>query len=76
MFFLDVFKQPFTIYGVFTLPDTETDTETDKMACTVMCGGLHTAQIQTPIQILIGFCTHFIGICVSLCLDVAVRMHH
>ena len=28
--FLDVFKQPFTIYGVFILPDTETDTETDK----------------------------------------------
>ena len=28
-------------------------------------GGGHTAQIQRPMQITIGICTHFIGICIG-----------
>ena len=32
-------------YGVFTLPDTETHTQTDKkIGCIELCGGAHTAQ--------------------------------
>ena len=33
-----------------------------KMGCTELCGGVHTAQRQTPTQIPNGFCTHFIGL--------------
>ena len=43
--------------GAFTLPDIETDKETDKkMASTELCRGVCTAQRQTPTQIPIGFC--------------------
>ena len=31
------------------------------MAYTELCGGVHTPQRQRPMQIPVGFCTHFIG---------------
>ena len=34
----------FITNGEFTLPDTETDTETEKIGCTDLQGGVHTAQ--------------------------------
>ena len=34
-----------------------------KMTCIALCKGFHTAQGQTPTQIPIGFCTHFIRMC-------------
>ena len=43
---------------VFTLPDTQTDTETGKNGLCRLCGGVHTTQRQMTIQISIGFCVH------------------
>ena len=41
-----------------TLTETETDSETNKpMGCIELCGGVHTAPRQTPIQIPIEFST-------------------
>ena len=38
--------------AVFTLPDTDIDTETEKkMDCTELCEGVHTAETQTQIPI-------------------------
>ena len=34
------------------------------MCCIELCGGVHIAQRQVPMQIPIGFCVHVIGICV------------
>ena len=48
---------------MFTHPDTETETD---MACIEFCGGVHTAEIQRAMRISLGFCTHFIGICMGL----------
>ena len=43
--------------GVFTLPDKDTETETDKKrGCTELCGGVHTAQKQMTTQIPIVVC--------------------
>ena len=47
-------------YGVFTLPDTETETD-KKFACTELRGGVHSA--QRLMQISIRFCTYFGSIC-------------
>ena len=59
-------------YGVFTLDDTENETETDKkMACIGLCGGIHTAQRPMTTQIPIGFCVLVIGIGLGLVLGVA-----
>ena len=49
---------------LFTLPDTEGDTETNKNC---LCRSVRTTQRQTPTQIPIWLCTHFI--CVSLGLE-------
>ena len=38
---------------MFTLPDIKT--ETDKIACIEVCGSVHTADRQRPMQISIGF---------------------
>ena len=43
-----------SFYGMFTLPDTETNKETDKKNdCTELCGGA--AQRQIPTQIAVEF---------------------
>ena len=55
---------------MFTLPDFETNTETDEMGCTEFCGSVHTTQRHISPQIPIEFCVTFIGVCVSLCLCV------
>ena len=39
---------------MFTLPDTDTD----KMGCTELFGGVHTAQRQTSTEIPIGLCVN------------------
>ena len=42
------FHEMFPDYGVFTLPDTETDKETDqKMTCLELWGGVHAAETGT-----------------------------
>ena len=43
------------------------------MACIELCGGVHTAQIQRPMQLSIGFTTHFMCIGLSLGVGVGVR---
>ena len=54
-------------YGVFTLPVTKTDKETDKkISCTELCGGVYTAQRQTPTRIIIRFYANLLlSVCVS-----------
>ena len=51
-----------------------------KMVGLELCESVHTVQRQKSTQIPIGFCTHFIGICVGLCLGVVqcectIRVH-
>ena len=41
-----------------------------KKACVELFGSVHTTQRQRPMQSSIGFCAHFIGICIGLGLDV------
>ena len=50
--------------GVFTLADTETQTETDEKWLVWNCvEGFILLKRQRPMQISIGFCTHFIDAC-------------
>ena len=49
--------------GVLTLPDTETDTETDQKWVVM---GVHTAQRQKTTQIPIGFCVPVLSFCLGL----------
>ena len=51
--------------GEFTLPDTETDIDTNRKM-DVHC--VHSTQRQMPTQIPIGFCIYFISL--SLCLGI------
>ena len=57
---------------MFTLEETEI--ETDKMACIELCGAVYTAHRQRAMQISIGFCTHFIPICLGFALGIAVAV--
>ena len=51
---------------LFALAHTKTETDTDQtIAWEKLDGNVHTAQRQIPAQTLIGFCTHFIGLCLS-----------
>ena len=64
--------------GVFTLPDTETDTETIKMCCIELCVRVHISQRQTSMQICIVFYVN-LSVCglsgfLSWCL--AMQTHH
>ena len=60
-------------YDVFTLPDTETDTETDKkMGFIELCGGVHTAQTLTQTQTTIEPIVVSIGVCVGVGVEVGV----
>ena len=43
-----------------------------KIACIELCGAVYTAQRKRAMHISIGFCTHFIGICLGLRTAVAV----
>ena len=58
--------------GVFTLTDTKTEIETEKMACIELCGGVHATQRQKLTQTFIGFCTRFISNCISLSFGLGV----
>ena len=61
-------------YGVFTLPNTESETETDKkMGCIELCGDVHTAQRQTLTEIPIGFFGNFsVSMSVSIYVSVSI----
>ena len=58
---------------VFTLHDTETAKEKDKMGCLQFCGGVHTAQRQILTLIPIWFCVNLLGsMSVSVSVSVSV----
>ena len=62
--------------AVFTQPDT--DIVTDQNGLYRIVWSVHTAQRQTPTQIAMGFCTHFISICIlsGALMSVSVLYEH
>ena len=59
----------FDSYGVFTLPETETDKKWAEWNCVE---GVHTAQRQTPTQIHMGICANLsVSVLVSMSVSVS-----
>ena len=61
-------ERRYVFHSVCALPHTEPDSNTEKMVCVGLCGGVRTAQRQLKTQIPIGFCVLVIDIGLGLVL--------